>query len=101
MCESEKTYDVLNLISCERAYEGDRRHISMYVLKISGTSIQPLAGHMTLTSSHLTSPVLSPSVLRLRSCSPAFFSETISHAWIPGLKAHALVFRRISFTVKH
>ena len=51
--------------------------LSHQLRKVRGISIQPLARPMAFTSFLFASPLLGPSVLRLRSCSPAFVSGTI------------------------
>ena len=51
--------------------------LSHQLSKVSGISIQPFARPMTFTSFLLASPLLGPSVLRLRSYSLAFVRDTV------------------------
>ena len=46
--------------------------LSHLLSKVSGTSIQPLAGPMALISSRSASPLSGPYVTQLRRCSPVF-----------------------------
>ena len=57
--------------------------------KVSGTSIQPLAGPMALISTGLASPLSDPFVVLLRSCSPIRVNNTVAiHRCRSGRRMH-------------